>query len=173
METPEERRTNNEGVPEKEGPRQRPQEGGCGVRGSGKEGKRGPRGGAGGASVRVHTYNFWAWLMRLYSTLIWWGDGRETLAEPEGHAGPLPPTPHNPAHPSQPRPPAPPPSPTRPAPAQRWISPRISAASASPSGQTSPTPAGGSNPTVPGPSPWQGRRAVMEGSQAMRRAQKG
>lgn len=45
----------------------------------------------------------------------------------------------------------------------RWVSPRTSAASASPSGQTSQIPAGGSSPTVPGPSPWWARRAVREG----------
>lgn len=74
--------------------------------------------------------------------------------------------------------PAPAQPPTRPSPAQpglqqRWVSPHISAASSSPSGQTSLTPTGGSSPTVPGPSPWQGRRAVMEGSQARPRAQRG
>ena len=58
------------------------------------------------------------------------------------------------------------PAPAQPGLQQRWVSPHISAASSSPSGQTSRTPNGGSSPTVPGPSPWQGRRAVMEGSQA-------
>ena len=37
----------------------------------------------------VHTYNFWAGLMRLYRTLIC-GDQRDVLAELEGEAPPTP-----------------------------------------------------------------------------------
>lgn len=65
------------------------------------------------------------------------------------------------------------PAPALPGLQQTRVSPHISAASASPSGQTSLTPAGGSSPTVPGPSPWPGRRAVGEGSQAGPQAQRG
>lgn len=37
----------------------------------------------------VHTYNFWAWLMRLYRTLIC-GDQRDVLVELEGEPPPAP-----------------------------------------------------------------------------------
>ena len=55
------------------------------VRGSRRERVRGR-----GVGLRlVHTYNFWAWLMRLYRTLIC-GDQRDVLAELEGEAPPTP-----------------------------------------------------------------------------------
>lgn len=86
----------------------------------------------------VHTYNFCAWLMRLYSTLIC--GGRQ-----EGDAGTVG---NRPAHP------CPILSCSGLGPQQRHVSPRISAASFSPSDQTSQTPAGGSSLTVPGLCPW-------------------
>lgn len=62
----------------------------------------------------VHTYNFWAWLMRLYRTLIC-GDQREVLAELEGEAPPAPtqpkPAPSPQPQPGLAQPPAPSPSP--------------------------------------------------------------
>ena len=63
----------------------------------------------------VGTYNFWAWLMRLYRTLIC-GDRREVLAELEGEAPPAPTQPERGPQP-QPglaQPPAPSPSPAQP-----------------------------------------------------------
>lgn len=55
------------------------------VKGSRRERVRG----RGGGHRLVHTYNFWAWLMRLYRTLIC-GDQRNVLAELEGEAPPAP-----------------------------------------------------------------------------------
>lgn len=77
------------------------------VKGSRRERVRG----RGGGHRLVHTYNFWAWLMRLYRTLIC-GDQRNVLAELEGEAPPAPTRPLPRPNPS--RAPSPSPSPAWP-----------------------------------------------------------